>query len=61
VLALSKQLPVAARKLQADETRGFARHALVEQITALIEQRCALTVKRLSETGLNKASVEASL
>jgi serine/threonine-protein kinase HipA len=51
VLALAKQLPVAARQLQADETHGFAHHALVEQITALIEQRCALTIKRLSEVG----------
>jgi serine/threonine-protein kinase HipA len=48
VVALAQRMPLAAGQLQADEPRGFARNALVEKITALIEQRCALTIKRLS-------------
>jgi len=46
---LAEQLPPTARKLQADRKLGFAGHPLVEQIIALIEQRAALTIRRLTD------------
>jgi serine/threonine-protein kinase HipA len=48
ILDLAKSLPVAARQLQADPQKGFAQQKLVEQIIELIEQRCTLTIARLS-------------
>lgn len=48
VLELAKSLPDAAQKLRSDSQQGFAGNALVEQITDLIEQRCALTIRRLT-------------
>jgi serine/threonine-protein kinase HipA len=48
ILELAKSLPLIARQLQADPKKGFAQHKLVEQIIALIEQRCALTIQRLT-------------
>lgn len=48
VLELASSLPAAARKLQSDPQQGFAGNVLVERITDLIEQRCALTVRRLT-------------
>lgn len=47
ILDLAKSLPSTARKLQSDPRRGFAGNAVVERIIALIEQRCALTIRRL--------------
>jgi len=48
ILELAKALPLAARSLQ--QTRGipYLGNAVVERIVVLIEQRCALTVPRLS-------------
>ena len=46
--ALAAELPVAARKLQAAPQHGFAGNAVVEQIVQLIEQRCALTLRRIA-------------
>jgi serine/threonine-protein kinase HipA len=48
ILELAKMLPATARKLQSDPGQGFAGNAVVEQIYALIEQRCALTIRRLT-------------
>ncbi len=48
ILALAKSLPPTARKLQSDPGRGFAGNAVVERIIALIEQRSALTIRRLT-------------
>jgi serine/threonine-protein kinase HipA len=48
ILELAQSLPRIARQLQADPNKGFAQHQLIEQIIALIEQRCALTVDRLT-------------
>lgn len=50
ILELAKSLPATARKLQSDPGRGFAGHALVEQIITLIEQRCTLTIRRLTDS-----------
>ncbi|QDL54791.1 type II toxin-antitoxin system HipA family toxin [Rhodoferax aquaticus] len=46
---LAHSLPGVARKLQSDRERGFAGNAVVEQINALMEQRCALTIRRLTD------------
>jgi serine/threonine-protein kinase HipA len=48
ILELAKSLPSTARKLQSDPGHRFAGHAVVERIIALIEQRCALTIRRLT-------------
>ena len=49
ILELAKSLPATARKLQSDSGHGFAANAVVEQINVLIEQRCALTIRRLTQ------------
>lgn len=49
ILELAKQLPLTARKLQSTPDSGFSGHPLVEQIITLIEQRAALTIRRLTE------------
>ena len=48
ILTLARSMPTIARKLQLDPQRGFAGQSMVEQIVTLLEQRCALTVKRLT-------------
>ncbi len=48
ILAFARALPATARQLQADPGRDFAGHAIVENIVKLIDQRCALTLKRLN-------------
>ena len=50
ILELAKLLPTTARKLQSDSGHGFAGNPVVEQINTLIEQRCALTIRRLTES-----------
>lgn len=50
ILELAKSLPASARTLQSDPGRGFAGNAVVERINVLIEQRCALTIRRLTDT-----------
>jgi serine/threonine-protein kinase HipA len=49
ILACAKSMPTTARELQSDPKRGFTGHGVVEQLVILIAQRCALTVRRLSE------------
>ncbi len=49
ILELAKSLPLAARRLHADPERGFSGNALIERIIALIEQRCAQTIRRLTD------------
>ena len=56
ILALAKSLPETARQLQADPQKGFSQHKLVEQIIVLIEQRCALTIARLSSPEAQEAA-----
>lgn len=48
ILAVAKSLPGTARELQSDRERGFVGNAMVERINALIEQRCSLTIRRLT-------------
>ena len=53
ILGMAQALPRAARTLQA--TPMFAGEPLIEQIAALIEQRAALTIRRLTEEGDDSA------
>ena len=62
ILELAKSLPVTARKLQSDLGHSFADNAVVEQINALIDQRCALTIRRLTDPAAeNDAAAEPSV
>ena len=62
ILELAKSLPATARKLQADPGHGFAGNSVIEQINTLIEQRCALTVRRLTDPAAeNDAVAEPSV
>ena len=47
VWRIAQDLPAAARKLQS--APPFADHPLIAKIVALIDQRAALTVRRLTE------------
>ena len=49
ILELAKSLAPAARTLQSAAGHGFAGHAVVERMVVLIEQRCALTIRRLTD------------
>jgi serine/threonine-protein kinase HipA len=49
ILELAKSLPNAAHKLQSAPEYGFAGNAVVEKILTLIEQRCALTIRRFAD------------
>lgn len=49
ILEVSKQLSLAARKLQSAPDSGFAGHPLVTQVITLIEQRATLTIRRLTD------------
>lgn len=49
ILALARSMPFTARELQSDPAHGFTGHGVVEKIVSLIEQRCALTVRGLTE------------
>jgi serine/threonine-protein kinase HipA len=61
ILALAMSLPPSARKLQAAPGIDYARNAVVERIIALIEQRCALTIRRLTDLAAdNEAAAEPS-
>lgn len=48
ILEWAQSLPGAARTLQSNPTTCFAGNAVVERINVLIEQRCALTIRRLT-------------
>jgi serine/threonine-protein kinase HipA len=59
ILELAKLLPATARRLQSDPSHNFGGNPLVEQINTLIEQRCALTIRRLtSPTAENDAAAD---
>ena len=52
ILELARLLPATARKLQSDPEHGFADNVVVEKINTLIEQRCALTIQRLTDPSI---------
>ena len=49
ILELANLLPATAHKLQSEPRHGVTGHAVVERIIALIEQRCALTIRRITD------------
>lgn len=57
ILELAKSLPATARKLQSDPERGFVGHDVVEQISTVIEQRCALTIRRLTDLATDNGEI----
>lgn len=62
ILELAKLLPATGRKLQSDPGQSFAGNAVVEQINTLIEQRCALTIRRLTDPAAdNDAAAEPTV
>ncbi|MFZ2628141.1 MAG: type II toxin-antitoxin system HipA family toxin [Rugosibacter sp.] len=62
ILELARSLPTAARKLQSDPGLGFAGNAVVERINTLIEQRCALTIRQLTDPAAeNDAAAKPSV
>lgn len=61
VLELTKSLPRTARMLHSDPNQSFAGRAVVGRIIALIEQRCALTIRRLTDPAADaEAAAEPS-
>lgn len=50
ILQFAKQMPISAKALQATSTNHFNNNVTVEKIIQLIEQRCAQTILRMSET-----------
>jgi serine/threonine-protein kinase HipA len=49
ILGLCQRLPVVARSLQTSANHEFAGNSVVEHIVQLIEQRAALTARRLTD------------
>lgn len=60
ILELAKSLPPAARTLPFNTEFAFAGHAVVERIIALIEQRCALTIRRLTDPATDSEEANRS-
>jgi len=61
ILQLARSLPSTANALQAAPGRGFAGNGVVARITALIEQRCTLTIRRLTNPDSDdEAGVDAA-
>ena len=58
ILALAKSLPATARKLLSDPRYEFSGDAVIERIAELIEQRCALTIRRLTDSAAGSAEVD---
>ncbi len=58
ILELATSLPATARKLQSAPELGFAGNAVVEQINLVIEQRCALTIRRLTDPATDNDATE---
>ena len=60
ILELANSLPATARKLQSNPKHRFGGNPVVEQITTLIEQRCALTIRRLTDSAVLAAPRSSS-
>jgi len=61
ILELARLLPATARKLQSDSGHSFAGSPVVEQINTLIEQRCALTIRRFTGPDAERDAAESSV
>ena len=55
-LELARSLPPTAHELRSVPGLGFAENVLVERIIALLEQRCALTIRRLTDPTADAAT-----
>jgi len=53
-----KSLPATARKPQSDGGQGFAGNAVVKKINVLIEPRCALTIRWLTQPADGNAAAD---
>ena len=60
ILELATSLPSTARKLQSDPTQRYSGNAVVERINALIEHRCALTIRRLTDPAAKHSDTHLS-
>ena len=60
VLEIARRLPDLARTTHAAMDAEGNGHAVVGQIVALIDQRCALTIRRLSTSSTSSASSASS-
>lgn len=58
ILELATLLPATARTLQSAPGYGFADNAVVARIIALIEQRCALTIRRITDPAAEPEEAE---
>jgi len=56
IIEIAMTLPTAARVLQQSPDNVYNGNAVVERIIALIEQRCALTIQRLTVPTANDAA-----
>ena len=62
ILELAKLLPATARMLQSDREHSFSDNPVVEQINVLIEQRCAQTIRCLTDPAAeNESAAELSV
>ncbi len=57
ILALAKSLPVTARQLQSDPRHEFSGDAVIERIVDLVERRCALTIRRLTDRAAARGEI----
>lgn len=53
IFAVAKRLPDLARKTQSELESEGDDHPVIEQIVALVEQRCEMTMRRLGAAGNN--------
>lgn len=53
ILELAHQLPMVAQKLRNSPDHNFSKNQVIEQIISLIEQRSALTIRRLSASAVS--------
>lgn len=60
ILALAKLLPAAARTLHSEPGRGFFGNAMIGHIVDLIEHRCALTIRRLTDPAVDSRTITES-
>ena len=62
ILELAELLPATGRTLQSDPGHRFAGNPVVEQINTLIKQRCALTIRRLTDpAAANEVAAEPAV
>lgn len=58
ILEFSRLLPVIARNVQSSHKGAFSHSPIINNIIALIEQRCDLTIRRLSVSAEKTGEIE---